>query len=1044
MKRPEPPDLASLSASQVQLVSAVCNEFEDHWSRVDRPKVEEYLRRAGADAVVRLVLLRELLTSELELRQQDAKARDVDAYRACFSGPGENDVVDFVLGDDAKADGERRFHVRKRHAQGGLGDVFIAHDRQLDRDVALKRIKPELAEDEGSRNRFIREAEITGQLEHPNIAPVYSLGLDRDQLPFYAMRFIEGQPLHEAIADFAKIRAAGKKQGERLFALRKLLGRFKAVCDAVAYAHSRGILHRDIKPANVILGRFGETILADWGLAKKIGSPESDSPAGPLEHGEHDGTRMTEHGSVLGTLPYMSPEQAQSATGPLTAASDIYSLGATLYHLLTGRAPFAGKDYEQVRRKVIQGDFPPPRQIDPAVPGALEAIVKKAMAREPGDRYKTATALAEDIEHWLADEPVSAWREPLLVRAGRGMRRHRTLVLSTAAAMFVAVIGFAGSSMVLAGKNRELDVQRRLAVDQRNRAESEAEIAKAINEFLNDDLLAQASSDAQSTPDTKADPDITVRTLLDRAAERIKVKFAGNPLVQASIHRTIGKTYSKLGLVPAATFHLERALELYRKAVGDDDPATLETMSALGELYIASNTPSLAESLLIQAREGWNRLRGPEHPDSLSATTTLAQFYQARGKLDLAEGLLSEVLEGFRRAHGDGHLETLGAANNLGMLYREQGKLADAELLLVKARDGISRLRGPKHPDTLAVTSNVAQLYYLEDKMPDAERLIKEVLEERVEVLGPNHPATLVSRSDLAILYQRQRRWSEAEKTLRDVLEGQSKTLGPDHRSVLTTMHTLASFCAPQNKLADAEQLLTEALDHCKRVYGANDPDTLRIMRSLGNLYQSQNRLDEAEKLLRDAADGLSATLGPRQTDTIGAKANLAALYGLQGKAAKAQPLLKEVVDFRNEQLGPDHADTLLAIQLLASCYLAEGKPAEAEPLLIRVREGRTRVLKPDHADTIKTTYDLAKCLLAQKKYIEAETCLESAYQGMKERGSARETSAKRLLSETAERLIQLYDAWGKKDKKEEWVTCLEDLFFPEDAFAPARSATQD
>jgi tRNA A-37 threonylcarbamoyl transferase component Bud32 len=500
MKRPEPPDLASLSASQVQSVSAICNDFEDHWGHADRPTVQEYLRRAGDDAgpVVRLVLLRELLTSELELGAQDAKARDIEAYRSLFSGPGENDVVDYVLGEETKADAERRFHVVKRHAQGGLGEVFIAHDRHVDRDVALKKIKPELAEDESSRNRFMREAEITGQLEHPNIAPVYSMGLDGDKLPFYAMRFIEGQPLNEAISEFEKTRTLGSKQGERLLALRKLLGRFNAVCDAVAFAHSRGILHRDIKPANVILGRFGETILADWGLAKKIGASESDSFAGPAVDWEHDGARMTEHGSVLGTLPYMSPEQAQSATGPLSAATDIYSLGATLYHLLTGRPPFVGNVYEELRRKVIQGDFRSPRQVDPGVPPALESIVLKAMARDPGDRYATATALAEDIEHWLADEPVSAWREPLLARTGRGIRRHRTLVFSTAAALCVGMIGLAGFIVALTGKNRELDDQRRQAVDQRNRAEQARDLAfKAVQAIVVTDTDAMRTEEAR-------------------------------------------------------------------------------------------------------------------------------------------------------------------------------------------------------------------------------------------------------------------------------------------------------------------------------------------------------------------------------------------------------------------------------------------------------------------------------------------------------------------------------------------------------------------
>ncbi len=259
-------------------------------------------------------------------------------------------------------------------------------------------------------------------------------------------------------------------RGSSVARVRKLLGRFNAVCDAVAFAHSRGVLHRDIKPANVILGRFGETILVDWGLAKRIGASESDSLAGLVKEREHDGGRITEQGSVLGTLPYMSPEQARSATGPVGPASDIYSLGATLYHLLTGVPPFAGTGHEELRRRVIQGEFRTPREVDRTVLPALNAIVLKAMAHEPGDRYGAATALAEDIEHWLADEPVAAWREPLSNRVRRGMRRHRTLAASVAVGLFVGLAGLAVFAIVLAGKNSELESRRLQVVDQLNRA----------------------------------------------------------------------------------------------------------------------------------------------------------------------------------------------------------------------------------------------------------------------------------------------------------------------------------------------------------------------------------------------------------------------------------------------------------------------------------------------------------------------------------------------------------------------------------------------
>ncbi len=270
MRRAEPHNIASLSPSQVEWVNAVCNDFEHDSDRAKRPPIQDYLERAGHDAepVARLVLLRELLALELELREEDAKAHDLDAYRALFNDPLETEVLEFVLGEAAKEEGARRFRIVKPHAKGGLGEIFVAQDEQLDRVVALKTIRSELVEHESSRARFIGEAEITGRLEHPSIVPVYALGRDRDKRPFYATRFIDGEPFDQVIETYHGDHAAGTDPGKRQFALRKLLGNLIAVCNAVAFAHNRGVLHRDIKPHNVMLGPFGETMLVDWGLAK--------------------------------------------------------------------------------------------------------------------------------------------------------------------------------------------------------------------------------------------------------------------------------------------------------------------------------------------------------------------------------------------------------------------------------------------------------------------------------------------------------------------------------------------------------------------------------------------------------------------------------------------------------------------------------------------------------------------------------------------------------------------------------------------------------
>jgi serine/threonine protein kinase len=320
----------------------------------------------------------------------------------------------------ATSDGQC-FRIQRPHAQGGLGAVFVALDGKLRREVALKQILEKHADDPTSRARFQLEAEITGGLEHPGIVPVYGLGADPHGRPYYAMRFIRGDSLKEAVTAFRTDATLRADPGRRALGLLKLLRRFLAVCDAIDYAHSRGILHRDLKPSNVILGKRGETLVVDWGLAKALGRSESyvASDERILVPSLSSGSAETLPGSTLGTPAYMSPEQAQGDLEHLGPRSDLYSLGATLYCLLTGRPPVEGDDPGTVLRAVQKGDFPSPGRLDPAIDPALEAICLKAMALRAEDRYPTPRALAEDLEHWMADEPVTAWREPWARRARR-------------------------------------------------------------------------------------------------------------------------------------------------------------------------------------------------------------------------------------------------------------------------------------------------------------------------------------------------------------------------------------------------------------------------------------------------------------------------------------------------------------------------------------------------------------------------------------------------------------------------------------------------
>lgn len=383
-----------------------------------------------------------------------------------------------------------RYEVLDELAKGGMGQVSIALDRELDRQVALKEIQPRYAYDRGVAARFLLEARVTGKLEHPGIVPVYGLNLHADGRPYYAMRFISGQSLQDAVKSFHAADKPDRDPRERALALRQLLKRFVDVCNTIAFAHSRGILHRDLKPANVMLGAYGETLVVDWGLAKDtkakrlettsvvpalalertasisgatqsrsmmrtqaasepiVSTPDNDATrtgvqvAPPSTHGtpavSYD-SELTEVGKAMGTPAFMAPEQADGRWDDVGPAADIYSLGATLYAILAGKAPFRGDSHEILDR-VRRGEPTPIHEHKPNVPAALVAICRKAMALRAADRYPTALDLAQDVERWMADEPIDIYREPWGIRAARWARRHRNLVFGSTAALMTALV----------------------------------------------------------------------------------------------------------------------------------------------------------------------------------------------------------------------------------------------------------------------------------------------------------------------------------------------------------------------------------------------------------------------------------------------------------------------------------------------------------------------------------------------------------------------------------------------------------------------------
>jgi len=374
---------------------------------------------------------------------------------------------------------ERRYVLKGLHAAGGIGQVWLADDADLGREVALKVLHPERALDPAQEARFLHEARVTGRLQHPGIVPVYELvaGAEADQPPFYTMRLVPGRTLTEAIRSYHERRAEGI--ASRIECVR-LLHAFVSVCQTIAYAHSKGVIHRDLKPQNVALGDFGEVIVLDWGFAKAVGAPDI-APAGTIETGRSLPAGYTPGGGVVGTPSYMAPEQAAGrleADGP---GVDVYGLGAILFEILTGAPPYRGDDSAEVLQQVRSGPPPRPSAIT-RVPPALEAICLRAMARDPARRYSDATALARDVQHWLADEPVDAYPESPAARARRWLRRHPTLTASFCVLLVTTLIGIGVARDLMSREEaRFADDQARTAWEQ---AETKARSAAELRQQL--------------------------------------------------------------------------------------------------------------------------------------------------------------------------------------------------------------------------------------------------------------------------------------------------------------------------------------------------------------------------------------------------------------------------------------------------------------------------------------------------------------------------------------------------------------------------------
>jgi serine/threonine-protein kinase len=913
--------------------------------------VIEHLRRHGSDPERSLAAIGVGRSTRACLAQ--IGNRELDASLAQVgSGSTEHDTdpyrtASYSVGS-ATSDGQR-FRVLRPHARGGLGAVFVALDTELHREVALKQILEAHADDETSRSRFLLEAEITGGLEHPGIVPVYGLGSYDDGRPYYAMRFIRGDSLKEAIEHFharhgnrpvgwversEAHQSASATQpvglddsthptndpGRRSLELRKLLRRFLDICNAIDYAHSRGVLHRDLKPGNVIVGRHGETLVVDWGLAKATGQSDPSSGERTLRPSSASGSAETLPGSALGTPAYMSPEQAEGDLEHLGPRSDVYSLGATLYCLLTGRPPYAGDPMDVIPR-VQRGDFRPPRAIDPSIDRALEAVCLKAMALNPEDRYGSGRALAEDIERWMADEPVSAWREPLARRARRWARRNRSLVTGAAAALLAGVVGLAA---VLAVQTR-----------------AKAELARSLaNETKANQALGAANAElARSRAAVQARYDLAVaaiKTFHTGVSEDFLLKEDRFQELRDRLLKSAGDFYGRLGALLGR--ESDRAS---RRALLQANFEVAELTGKVGQ----SAAALAAHRRVLAAREvlaGEAVASAELKADVGRSLTAVAGLLSATGQTDealttfrKAEGLLAELAES-----ASARSALAACRSRLGWLLHETGHAGDGLAVLRLARaeqEVLASAAGAAteaRADLAATGTRIGMLLSATGQPTEAEGEYRRALSIQ-QKLAEDNPTDIQFRSSLAsshgnlgLLMSATGRLAAAEVELRGAMVLFQK-LAEDHPAV-------TQF---RNLLANVHNQLGNLLSNTGRPTGA-EGEYRQVLALQQKLADDHPTVTQFRSLLAGSHMNLGVLLSTTGQPAGGEAEFRRAVAHLQ-KLADENPA---VTRFRN-QLAMSHGN--LGILLSST-----GRPLEAETEHRRVLAIRQKLADENPAVT--------------------------------------------------------------------------------------------
>lgn len=860
------------------------------------------------------------------MRADDLEANPSDE-RGSDAGRGSHrdELAPTVAIGAAEVDGFiiDRYRLIQKIGEGGMGEVWLAEQKEpVRRRVALKLVKSGMNSREVIA-RFESERQALALMNHPSIAKVLDAGSTVQGTPYFVMEYVAGSPV-TSYCDEHKLNT------------RERLELFIQVCDGVQHAHHKAIIHRDLKPSNILItevdGRPGPKII-DFGVAKALTQTLSAD------------AMLTRVGTLIGTPEYMSPEQANSSGEDIDTRTDVYSLGVVLYELVAGAPPLDFKkaalhDFlkklreeepsrpsvsirtraESVRTELTNTHRTALPALEREIRGDLDAIALKALEKDRSRRYSTPSDFAADIRRYLNHEAVLAVRPSSLYRARKFARRYRVPIATAVAFLIVLIAATA------------------VSIRQSIRANREAATARAISDFLQDDLLVKVNPAFQGG---QPDPDLKVRTLLDRAAVQVSDKFKNRPEVEASIRRTIARAYNGLGDYRRGQSNLERAVELFRGTLGPNDPETLEAEGLLAYSLYSQGEYQKVEALLVPLFERSRRVLGRENKATLAAMDYLVRVKGALNKTEEALPLSRELVDLQKRVQGPESFNTLLAMANLGHLLFDQRQYAEAEALLQQQVEIARRVEGPSSVIALLGMNLLGQVYSAEHKYQEAETMLNEVVGASVRTLGPEHSTTIQYMTALAKMYTDEKRYPEAEALYLKTLALKRKLFPPNSFRTRNSLASLITLYKSQAKFSQAEPYAVELLASRRHTLGQNDPSAMDAADDLAEIYVGERKFSAAEPLAREATEWDNKNRAD-VWQNYRSKTLLGASLAGQGKFAEAEPLLLEGyqgMTARKQKMGSDDLEEIdLAARWTAAMYESWGKPDEASKWRQRLR----------------------------------------------------------------------------------------------------------